>query len=73
MTTPELQHFVALSADEQAAAILQLAAQGWSDYGIAGATRLSIEAIRAIRRGAAQSEHQSTTASCPAFSSDPRS
>jgi hypothetical protein len=52
-TPPELMHFLALSHEEQAAAIRNLAAQGWSDYGIAGATRLSVEQVRRIRRTSA--------------------
>ena len=41
-------HFQLLSQGEQAAAIRRLAAQGWSEYGIAAATRLSVEMIRRI-------------------------
>jgi len=41
-------HFDALSRDEQRAAIQRLALDGMSDYGIAAATRLSVEAVRQI-------------------------
>jgi hypothetical protein len=37
-----------LSRDEQRAAIKKLAADGMSDYGIAHATRLAVEQVRAI-------------------------
>ncbi|HEX4050500.1 MAG TPA: hypothetical protein VHY19_06460 [Steroidobacteraceae bacterium] len=44
----ELHHFLLLDAEQQAHAIRRMAAQGWSDYGIAAATRLSVEQIRQI-------------------------
>jgi len=44
----EMWHFDALSRDEQRAAIQRLALDGMSDYGIAAATRLSVEAVRQI-------------------------
>jgi DNA-binding NarL/FixJ family response regulator len=71
----ELMHFLALTDDERSAAILELAALGWSDYAIAGATRLSVEAIQAIRRSAVRTSvrHDGTVAPCSAFSSDTRS
>lgn len=47
MTIPrELIHFLLLAPDEQLAAIYRLHRLGWSDYGIAAATRLSVEAVR---------------------------
>jgi hypothetical protein len=45
----ELLYFLLLSPAEQAQAIREMAAGGWSDYGIAGATRLSVEQVRKIR------------------------
>lgn len=44
----ELLHFLLLSPTEQANAIRRLAATGMSDFTIATATRLSVEAIRRI-------------------------
>ena len=44
----ELHHFVMLDRDQQAAAIRRLAASGVSDYGIAAATRLSVEFVRTV-------------------------
>lgn len=44
----ELVHFLLLSPDEQAQAIRRLAALGWSENGIAHATRLSVEQIRRL-------------------------
>ena len=44
----ELHHFVTLDREQQAAAIRQLAASGISDYGIAAATRLSVEFVRTV-------------------------
>lgn len=41
-------HFLSLTQDEQTAAICKLAAQGWSEHGIAAATRLSVEQIRRV-------------------------
>lgn len=53
-TPPELVRFLALTREEQAAAIRDLASQGWSDRCIAGATRLSLEQVRKARRAAEQ-------------------
>jgi hypothetical protein len=44
----ELVHFLLLTQDGQAAAIRELAAQGWSEFSIAAATRLSVEQIRRV-------------------------
>ncbi len=41
-------HFYALSRDEQRDAIKRLALDGMSDYGIASATKLSVEMVRTI-------------------------
>lgn len=41
-------YFALLSRDEQHAAIHRLAASGMGDYGIAAATRLSVEMVRTI-------------------------
>ena len=51
---PEMFNFAALSHAEQCAAIERLADQGLSDYGIAAASRLSVEQVRSIlaQRGA---------------------
>jgi hypothetical protein len=47
MTTPrELIHFLLLPHDRQVEAIYRLHRLGWSDYSIAAATRLSVEAVR---------------------------
>jgi hypothetical protein len=43
-----MQHFAALTHDEQAAAIRRLAAEGMSDHGIAHATGLAVEMVRAV-------------------------
>jgi hypothetical protein len=49
MSTPrELVYFLMLSQEEQAAAIKRMARLGWSDHGIAAATRFSVEQIRRI-------------------------
>jgi hypothetical protein len=49
MSAPrELVHFLLLTQAEQAAAIRRLAAAGWSEYGIAAATRLSVEMVRRV-------------------------
>lgn len=49
MTTPrELIHFLLLTPEEQLAAIYRLHRLGWSDHGIAHATRLSVEQIRRL-------------------------
>jgi hypothetical protein len=44
----ELVYFLMLTPVEQAAAIQRMSNQGWTDYGIAGATRLSVEQVRRI-------------------------
>jgi hypothetical protein len=43
-----MHYFALLTRDEQHSAIQRLAASGMSEYGIAAATRLSVEMIRAI-------------------------
>jgi uncharacterized protein YoaH (UPF0181 family) len=43
-----MYNFVRLTHDEQRQAIRRLAADGMSDYGIASATRLSVEQIRRL-------------------------
>ena len=40
--------FHSLSREQQAEAIRRLATAGWSEYGIASATGLAVEAIRAL-------------------------
>jgi hypothetical protein len=52
---PELVHFMTLSPAEKLKAIEELAAAGWSDFGISGATRLSVEQVRKIRGTSAPS------------------
>ncbi len=48
-TTPrELVYFLMLTQAEQIDAVKKMARLGWSDYGIAGATRLNVEAVRRI-------------------------
>lgn len=42
------QNFAALTRDEQAAAIRRLAREGMSDYGLAHATGLAVEQVRAV-------------------------
>jgi hypothetical protein len=44
----ELRHFLLLDRSEQEVAIRRLAASGMNDYGIAAATRLSVEMIRRV-------------------------
>jgi len=44
----EMHHFTTLSREEQHAAIHRLATSGMTDYGVAAATRLSVEMVRAI-------------------------
>jgi hypothetical protein len=44
----ELQHFLLLDPDQRAEAMRRMAAQGWSDYGIASATRLSVQMVRQL-------------------------
>lgn len=46
--TPELEHWVALTAEEQREAVRRMAADGVSDYAISAATRLAIEQVRQI-------------------------
>ena len=57
MNAVEMVHFVELTPDAQHAAIRHLADSGFSDYGIAAATRLSVEMVRKIlgERKAAES------------------
>jgi hypothetical protein len=45
---PAIQYFHELTRDEQRAAIKSMAANAMSDYGIASATRLSVEFIRTV-------------------------
>lgn len=51
VTPRELVYFLMLTRAEQAAAIKRMAAQGWTDHGIAAASRLSVEAVRRILAG----------------------
>lgn len=44
----ELHYFAMMTREEQAAAIKRMASLGWSDHGIASATRLSVEMVRRI-------------------------
>lgn len=44
----ELIHFLLLPHEQQVEAIYRLHRLGWSDYGIAAATRLSVEQIRRL-------------------------
>jgi hypothetical protein len=44
----QLVHFCLLDREQQANAIRSMSAQGWSDYRIAAATRLSVEQIRRV-------------------------
>jgi hypothetical protein len=44
----EMHHFVELTPDDQHSAIRHLADSGFGDYGIAAATRLSVEMVRQI-------------------------
>ncbi len=44
----ELVHFLLLSEEEQRDAIRKMARSGWSDSGIATATRLSVEQVRQV-------------------------
>ena len=50
MKATELSHkaFDALTRDEQKQAIFDLADEGFGDYGIAAATKLSVEQVRQI-------------------------
>lgn len=48
MSAAELFHFDRLTRAEQAQAIRRMASEGWSEYGLAAATRLSVEQIRRI-------------------------
>lgn len=43
-----LLHFHALAPTQQAEAVRRLAATGYSDHGIASATRLSVEFVRRL-------------------------
>lgn len=47
MAAAAIENFARLSADEQAAAIRRMARDGYGDYALAAATRLSVEQIRA--------------------------
>jgi hypothetical protein len=40
--------FDALDRDEQRAAVKRMAAEGWTDHGIAHATQLAVEMVREI-------------------------
>lgn len=42
------QHFLLMSHEEQVRAIHRLAADGFTDHGIAAATRLAVEQVRRI-------------------------
>jgi len=44
----ELHHWLLLGQDQQRDAIVRMHKQGWTDHGIAAATRLSVEAVRRI-------------------------
>ncbi|MGO9267668.1 MAG: hypothetical protein ACLQBA_22755 [Candidatus Binataceae bacterium] len=44
----EMHHFLMLTADEQRAAIVKLAAAGMSDHTIASASGLAVEMVRKI-------------------------
>jgi hypothetical protein len=48
MRERELNHFMMLTQAEQRAAIVRLSRSGFSDYGIAAATSLSVEQIRKV-------------------------
>lgn len=53
MSAPrELAHFLLLTQAEQAAAIRRMASTGWTEHGIAAATRLSVEQVRRVLAGA---------------------
>ncbi|MBX5462977.1 MAG: hypothetical protein IRZ28_18050 [Steroidobacteraceae bacterium] len=43
-----MHHWLALSPEQQADAIRRLAALGWTDHGIASATRLAVEQVRRL-------------------------
>jgi hypothetical protein len=47
----ELVHYLLLSEPEKRAAIRRMAANGWSHYGIASATRLAVEEVRRVLAG----------------------
>lgn len=46
--TARMQHFHALDREQQATAVHRLAAAGYSEHGIAAATKLSVEFVRRI-------------------------
>lgn len=46
--SPEMLHFWLLTRDQQAQAMRRMLAAGWSDHGIAAATRLSVEQVRQL-------------------------
>ena len=54
----ELLHFLLLDPAQQAEAIRRMAAQGWSDHGIAAATRLSVEQVRRVLAGSKSTPEQ---------------
>jgi len=76
VTDARVVNWLALTEAERAAAIYRLTAEGWSDFSIATATRLSVEAVQAIREQHPEAvmltlgEIPSTPA--PAFGSFPR-
>ena len=43
-----MHHWLSLSPEQQADAIRRLAALGWSEHGIAHATRLAVEQVRRL-------------------------
>jgi hypothetical protein len=44
----EMSHFLMMSEADRHAAIQRMAKNGWSDYSIAAATRLSVEMVRKL-------------------------
>jgi hypothetical protein len=62
----ELMHFLLLPADQQAQVIRRMAAAGWSDQGLAAATRLSVEQIRRLLTGDEQIRSSSAHFTPPA-------
>ena len=60
MRERELNHFMMLTQDEQHDAIVRLSRSGFSDYGIAAATQLSVEQIRKVLGEARAREEAST-------------
>lgn len=45
---PSIQYFHALTREEQIAVVKRMATDGWTDHGIAHATRLSVEQVRQV-------------------------